>query len=163
MNKRGAFGSDIGLVLAILLLFGVIVIVGYKIFSDYNDEWQAKDDVSTQSKEIVGTLQGRYVNLFDGIFLFIFAGLGIALLISSVTIGTRPEFFFATLILTVIFVGISAVLSNVYSDVSTNPELNTTSQEFNVIPYLLGNLPMVTLVFAFLVMIGLYVKVKLIG
>ena len=159
MNKKGFFG-DIGLVIAIMLLIAVMTIIGYKVFTSYNEKWQANDSVDSNAKALVQQNKDRYVALWDGIFMFIFAMLCIALFISVAAIGTRPEFFFISLILLVIFIGGSAMISNVYEDVATSPQLNTTSSEFNFIPFIMGELPNVALLLGFLVMVGLYVKIR---
>lgn len=159
MNKRGFFG-DIGLVIAIMLIIALMVIIGYKVFVSYNDKWQANPDVSAQAKQIVQDKKDRYVSLWDGIYMFVFALLVVALFISVAALGTRPEFFFISIILLVIFIGGSAMVSNVYEDVATNPQLNTTSSEFTFIPFIMAELPTVTLLLGFLVMLGLYVKIR---
>jgi hypothetical protein len=160
MRKKGAFFSDIGLVLAVMLVFGLMIIVGYKVFTSYNDKWQVNPSIDTASKATVDTLHTRYVGLFDGIFMFVFALLAVMLFVSSAFIGTRPEFFFITVILAVFAIGVSAVMSNVYESVATSDQMNTTSSQFNFIPFIMGKLPLVTLLFATIVMIGLYVKIK---
>lgn len=158
MNKRGFFG-DVGLVIAILLLVAIIVMVGYKLFSSYNTKWQAMD-VDQNAKNLVQDNKDRYVDLFDGIFMFVLALLCVALFISVAMIGTRPEFFFITIILLVIFIGAAALLSNVFTDVATSPQLNATSSEFEFIPFIMNELPTVVLLFGFIVIAGLYMKIR---
>src|SRR5690348_3416217 len=109
--------------LAILLLIALFVIIGYKVFDSYNDKWQNMN-VDSNAKALVQTSKDRFVGLWDGIFMFIVALLAVALFISSTMIGTRPEFFFITFILLCFFIGSSAVISNVYEDVATSPQLN---------------------------------------
>lgn len=147
------------MILAVLLLFSIVVVVGYKVFDSYNDKWQTQN-VDSNAKALVQSSKDRYVGLFDGIFMFVFALLCVALFVSAVMIGSRPEFFFITLIILVIFIGVSASISNVYEDVSTSSNLNATSSEFSFIPFLMGELPKVTLLLGFLVMAGLYMKIK---
>jgi len=158
MNKKGFIG-DVGLVIAVLLLLSVVVLVGYKIFTSYNEKWQDLD-VDPNAKQLVADNKERYVDLFDGIFMFVFALLCMALFISAVMIGSRPEFFFITLIILVIFIGVGASVSNVYEDISTSSNLNDTSSEFSFTPFLMGELPKVVLLLGFLVMAGLYMKIK---
>lgn len=158
LNNRGF--ADLGLVLAILLLIGITVIVGYKIFTSYNEKWQNNSSVPATAKAEVQTLKDRYVGLFDGIFMFVFALLVIALFISVAVIGTRPEFFFITVFLMIIFIGVSALLSNIYSDVSTSEQLNNTTNEFVFIPFVMNDLPKLTLLMGTLILVGLYVKIK---
>lgn len=160
MNKRGAFLSDIGIVLAVMLLFSITIIVGYKVFTNYNDKWQANPEIDVNSKVLVGDLQSRYVGLFDGIFVFVFVLMAIMLFVSSMMIGTNPAFFFVVLFLTVFLIGVSAIMSNVYEDVATSDQMNTTSSSFSSIPYIMDNLPKIALMLAVITMIGLFVKIR---
>jgi len=160
MNKKAAFLSDIGIVLAVMLLFSITIIVGYKVFTNYNDKWQANPNIDTNSKVIVGDLQGRYVGLFDGIFVFVFVLMAVMLFVSSMMIGTNPAFFFVVLFLTVFLIGVSAIMSNVYTDVATSEQMNTTSSTFSSIPYIMDNLPKIALMLAVITMIGLFVKIR---
>jgi succinate-acetate transporter protein len=160
MNKRGAFLSDIGIVLAVMLLFSITILVGYKVFTSYNDKWQANPEIDVNSKALVGDLQSRYVGLFDGIFVFVFVLMAVMLFVSSMLIGTNPAFFFVVLFLTVFLIGVSAIMSNVYEDVATSDQMNTTSSSFSSIPYIMDNLPKIALMFAVITMIGLFVKIK---
>jgi hypothetical protein len=157
VNRRGS--ADIGIVLAMLLLLGVMTLVGYKVFDSYNDKWQAAD-VDSNAKQLVQTNKDRYVGLFDGIFMFVFALLVIALFVSVAVIGTQPQYFFITLIVLVMFIGASGLISNSFEDVSTSTYLNETSSEFEFIPFLMGELPMMTLFLGIVLIIGLYLKIR---
>lgn len=160
MNNKKGFLGDVGLFIAIFMLVSLMIIVGYKIFSSYNDKWQAKPDIAQESKDIVQEEKDRYVGLFDGIFMFVFALLCLGLFISANLINTRPEFFFIAVIVLTFMIGGAAVISNTFETASTSNQLNATSSEFTFIPFLMSNLPVVTLLLGFIVMVALYVKMK---
>lgn len=157
MNRKGF--ADIGLVLALLLLVSLFAIVGFKVFSSYNDKWQNLD-VSNESKTYIQEQDDRYPALFDGIFMLVFALLVVALFISVTQIGTRPEFFFISLVVLVFFIGAAGLLGNSFENISEGDELNATTQEFTFIPFIMGNLPIVTLGLGVVVIGGLYLKIK---
>lgn len=157
MKKKGF--ADIGLVMALLLLIAIFALVGFKVFSSYNDKWQQLD-VSNDSKTYIQEQEDRYPSLFDGIFMLVFALLVVALFISVTQIGTRPEFFFITIVVLVFFIGASALLGNAFEDISEGEQLNDSSDEFNFIPFIMGNLPIVTLGLGVVVIGGLYLKIK---
>lgn len=159
MNKKGFIG-DVGLIIAILFLVALMVIVGYKIFSSYNEKWQAAPSISTEGKQLVQDSKDRYVGLFDGIFMFVFALLVVALFLSATQLNTNPAFFFITLIILVFMIGASAVISNSFETASSSSSLNATSNEFQFIPFLMDNLPMVTLLLGFVILVALYVKIR---
>lgn len=159
MNKKGFIG-DVGLIIAIIFLVALVVIVGYKIFSSYNDKWQAAPSISAEGKQLVQDSKDRYVGLFDGIFMFVFALLVVALFLSATQLNTNPAYFFITLIVLVFMIGGSAAISNSFETASTSESLNDTSNDFSFIPFLMSNLPIVTLLLGFVVLVALYVKIK---
>lgn len=157
-NKKGFIG-DVPFIIAMLFLFAIVVFVGYKVFGDYNDKWQA-GSADANAKQLVQDGKDRYVSLFDGIFMFVFAGLCIALFISLTQIGTRPEFFFITLILLVILIGVGALLSNTMEEVTTSSELSSEASEFSFIPFFFENLPIMVLLLGAIFLIGSYLKLR---
>lgn len=160
MKNRKGFLGDVGLIIAILMLVSLMVIVGYKVFSSYNDKWQAAPSISTNSKELVQEEKDRYVGLFDGIFMFVFALLVLGLFISASLINTRPEFFFIALVVAVFMIGGAAVVSNSFEQAADSNQLSNTTSEFTFIPFLMDNLPIITLLLVFVVLVALYVKLK---
>jgi hypothetical protein len=159
VNNRGFFG-DVPFIIGILLLLAIVVIVSYKVFTNINTDWQGKDDVSTESKLRMQTLKDRYTGLWDGIFMLVAGLLCLALVFSVSQIGTRPEFFFITIILLVFILGAAALTSNVYEQISTSDELNETSSEFTFIPYFTMSMPKIALLLVFLLVVGLYMKAR---
>lgn len=158
-SKKGFLG-DVGLIIAVLFLVAIVVIVSYKIFTSYNDKWQAAPTIDTHAKVLVQDNKDRYTSIFDGIFMFVFALLCLGLFISATLINTRPEFFFITIIVLVFMIGGAALISNSFENASTSDQLNATSSEFSFIPFLMSQLPIVTLFLGFLVIVALYVKMR---
>lgn len=159
MNKKGFIG-DVAVIIGLMLLLGTVFIVGSKVMGEFNDEWQANEDVSNQSKEIVSDLEGRYVNLWDGAFMLIFGLLAVALVVSTAALGTRPEFFFITVVIAVFFVGAAAAVSNAFYDISNDSGLVEATNEFTFVPLIMNNLVEITLVLIGLLFVGLYVKAR---
>lgn len=158
-NKKGFLG-DVGFIIAILFLVGLLVMVGYKVYTSYNEKWQDMPSIANESKALVQENKDRYVDLFDGIFTFVFALLCVALFVSAVNLNTQPHFFFITIIILVFMIGAAAIISNSYETVSNSDQLNDTSSEFTFIPFIMDQLPIIVLFLGFLVITALYVKIK---
>lgn len=156
-HKKRGFVGDIAVVLSVLFAFSLIVVITWKVFDSYNDNYQTTD-ASTEAKASVDENANRFVAVFDGMFLFILFGLSAALFLSTSYIDTRPEFFFITIIAAVIFVGLSAVISNAYESFSDSPSLANSTADFSVVPSVMDRLPLVTIVFVVATLLGLYFK-----
>jgi hypothetical protein len=159
MNKKGFIG-DAAVVLGVLLVFVVCIYVGAKLFNSFNDSWQDSDQITNESKELVGGLESRYVGLWDGAFMLVFSLLAVGLLVSTAMLGTRPEFFFITIIIAVFFVGVAAAVSNAFSAFSADSNLSGVGSEFVFIPLIMNNLVEIMLVLIGLLLTGLYVKAR---
>ena len=158
MNKKG-FVGDLSFLIVVFFVFVITIIaVGY-MFNAVNDEFQASDGISAEGKEITGELEGKYVSVWDGIALTTFALFAVALLLSVVTIGTRPEFFFLVVIIGIFLLGIAALFANVYSSV-TSTELSTITAEFTYIPLIMSNFVNIVLFLIAILLVGLYVKLR---
>lgn len=158
MNKKGYIG-DAAFVITVLFVLGVVSVVSYSIFTDLNTQFQAKDDLSNQSKSILSDNLARFAPIFDGIVAMGVALLGVALVVSTAAIGTRPEYFFLVIIVGMLLVGAVAMLSNVWAEF-TSTTLATAASDFTFTNLLFDNYPYVALSLLGLLMVGLFVKVR---
>lgn len=156
-TKKRGFVGDIAVVIGLLFTFALVVVIAWKVFDSYNTNYQTTD-ASTEAKASVNDNAGRYVTVFDSMFLFILFGLSVALFLSTSYIDTRPEFFFVTLIASVIFVGLAAAVSNAYESFSDSPGLANSTADFSIVPSVMDRLPLVVIVFVVAVLMGLYFK-----
>lgn len=155
-SKRG-FVGDTAIVIGLLFAFALIAVIAWKVLDEFNDEYQTTD-ASVESKDSISGSAGRFVSVFDSMFLFILFGLTVALFLSTSYIDTRPEFFFVTIIASVIFVGLAASVSNAYESFSDSDGLSGATNDFVIIPAVMDRLPLVVIVFVVAVLMGLYFK-----
>lgn len=158
MNRK-AFIGDLSTVIVVLFVLVVTVIIGAYTFNAVNDQFQSSDGISSEGKNITADLESRYVAVWDGIALMAFAFLSVALILSVVTLGTRPEFFFLVIIIGLFLIGVAALFANTYSAV-TGSALSTVTAEFTFIPLIMQNLVNVMLFLIALLTIGLFVKIR---
>jgi flagellar biosynthesis protein FlhB len=158
MNKKGFIG-DVPFIVALLVVIGIIWIVGSSVFDSLNTSLQGSDVLTNDSKATISTLETRYVSVFDGVFLLVFGLLALGLVLSTAMLGTRPEFFFIVIIVSMLFIGAAAALSNVFDSVASSSAGSTVS-EFTYIPLIMNNLVVITLFLVALLLAGLYVKAR---
>jgi len=156
---RKAFIGDLSTILVVLFVFFITIIISAFLFGEVNDMFQSSDGISSEGKNITGSLESRYVGVWDGIGLLVFALLSVALILSVVTLGTRPEFFFLIVIISIFLVGLAALFANIYSSV-TGDSFAVITNEFVFIPLIMNNLVNVLLFLVALLSIGLFVKIR---
>jgi hypothetical protein len=155
-NKKGSW-VDVFFICAIMFGIAIVILIGWKVMSDVNDEFQTKLTHS-EARTIMQDNTGRYVNLFDGIFLFVFFGSFIAVIIGSLFLDTHPAFFAISLILLVIICFVVAVFANAYSELEVNPELSSFASDFTYIPFIMEHFVQIVIFMVCAISIALYSK-----
>lgn len=156
-GKKGFIG-DASTAVAILLAFALVIVVGIKFFTAYNESYQ-DSSATDQGKGIVQNLFSKYAKVWDGAFMLVFGLLCVALILSVAALGTRPEFFFVTIIIGMFLIGVAALLANVYSN-ATGTQLAEAASQLTFIPLIMGNLATITLFMVAMLIIGLFVKAR---
>jgi len=155
-NKKGSW-IDVFFICAIMFGIAIVILVGWKVMSDVNDEFQSKL-THTEATTIMQESTDRYVDLFDGIFLFVFFGSFIAVIIGSLFLDTHPAFFAISTILLVIICFVVAVFANAYGELSIDDELATFADDFTYIPFIMQYFVHIVIFMVCAISIALYSK-----
>lgn len=142
-----------------VLVFGIAIawVVGYLVINNVNTEFQSKL-THTESKTIMSNNESRYVDLFDGIFLFVFFGSFIATIIGSLFIDTHPVFFFISMILLVIACVVCGVFANVYAELETDATMGTYTTGFKFISFTMQYFVQIVIFMTCSIAIALFAK-----
>lgn len=154
-NKKGSLQDPIQIGV-ILLFFGIIVLLGFKIMNGVNDQVQVMDIMDSKSQAASTALTGHYSGVIDNSFLFLALGLAIATLILAALVRVHPIFiplFFIGLVLIIFF---SGLFSNIYQEMAADPQLASEAGALTFIPLILNFLPLFVGVFGILIMIVMY-------
>lgn len=157
MKKKGSV-FDLVLFMVVILALALIIIMGWRLFNILDDEFDNNPDISSNAKTLIQMNKDRYVNLFNGIFLTFFLFLPLALIVGAYFIDTHPVFFIASVFISVFLVLLGGAFSNVYEEISTDPELSSYADDFTFIDFIMENYVKYTLMVIFLVIIVTYAK-----
>ena len=123
-----------------------------------NTEIQNNADLSPVSKTIMSDTKGRYVSLFDGIFITVVVLLAVVIAIGAYFVYIHPVFFVPSIFIAMFIVFIAAVMGNVFHNVTTQSELSAERAEFNLLIYVMDNFVTFILVAVFLIIIASFAK-----
>ncbi len=158
--KKDKRGSIIDTFFLIVTLFGLaifLVIIGYTVpkISD-----QLKNTELNQSSASLTALNemDNTIAKFDGIFLFIFIGLIMSILISAFLIDSHPIFIPIFIFLLGFAVVVSAILSNVYNTISTDSTLSSVATTLPYTNTILNNFVLIIIGVGVLSMIVIFGK-----
>jgi len=162
MNKKGGIFeifTAMALFLAVTLIAFISARVGGDVLSGIRNA--NVTNFSTTSGQIVNdTIQaGIDTSLMgDSVFLIIFAGYILAMIITSLATNFHPAFFFIFLILSLLGIVIAAPISNAYLEISQAAAFSSFVTGFPVINMVMGNLPFVIMLISGLLMLVTYAR-----
>jgi hypothetical protein len=82
----------------------------------------------------------------DYLIVFIVALYFVAAMVTAYYVRTHPVFYVAMLIVQIIIIAVSALISNLWISIASNPILLPITNTLVFLPLVLGNLPVITLV-----------------
>jgi hypothetical protein len=155
MNKKGSL-IDLIVIGVVLLFFGVVLLIGFKVTSEFNDEIQAHPDIPTRAKTASTTLTGHYSGTMDYGFLLLAIGIAIATLILAALVRIHPVFVPLYFIGLVIVIFLCGIFSNIYQEMAANTNLITQADQLIFTSHILTYLPLIVGIFGILLMIIMY-------
>ena len=91
-NKRGSI-FDVIMFAIILFALSLFIIFVYKIMTEIDKDFQANPDLSSNAKTIMSDLKGRYINLFDGIFITVLIMFALVISVGAYYLDAHPVFY----------------------------------------------------------------------
>jgi len=157
-GKKGDMIVDTILIVVMLLVIGVMMVFGNKVFSDINSQVQSSSSLANATKESINTAATNYPSFMDDLFLTIFVLLWLVLMITSFFIDSHPVFFIIAVVLLVMLLFVAGVASNAYMEFSESSDFDVTG--FPKTHFILSNLLMFFLFMAMSVGMVIYGKAQ---
>jgi len=137
INKRG-FVQDYLFFIVFIVIFAIIIIVGSKLQTDVNEQWN-NQDVSQASLDIMNENTLKYYDFMDYIFFTVFFLFMLALLSGVFLLNTHPFLYW----ISVIILGVSlipiGILSNMFNEFIANENISGEAARFGLINAVFSN------------------------
>jgi hypothetical protein len=160
-NKRGNVIFDVLLVIVVLIVFSLVSVLGYKVYSDFNTDLQADADMNDYAKNMSAEMNTRYPSIMDGAFVLLFILLWVFIIVSSFLIDTHPIFFICTLLISVFVIIVAASLANTWNDITSDAEFSAILTSFPITVYIVHHYVMYVVLLMFTVMVSLFAKSRM--
>tara|TARA_Y100000310_G_scaffold43010_1_gene40165 strand:+ start:6556 stop:7038 length:483 start_codon:yes stop_codon:yes gene_type:complete len=144
----------------IMFILGLFIVFGYKLMSMINTEFQLRDDMSSTAKGHISDLDGKYVNLFDGIFFTVLIMLALAIAVGAYFVYLHPVFYVPSIFIVIFVVIITAILANTFSDITTDNDIVDVRNEFTLMTFIMDSYLTYVLFLVFAIVIVTYAKFK---
>jgi Ca2+/Na+ antiporter len=159
-SKKGNAVTDAIVVVVTIMIFAMVSIYGYKAFDEMNTDIQADTSMHNESKAISNNLYGKYANLIDNLFIFMFALLCMFSVIAVFMLDTHPIFFIMTVILLAAVFIVAILLANSFDDMMQDDEISSYANEFTYISWIMQHLLTVIIAVGFIIGTSLFIKFR---
>ena len=161
MNKKGQL-PDLFLIIVILSLFAITTVTMVTFYNSYTETLEGNAAFDNPWNEAVEENADNLNKGYDYLFMFILVGLAILTIVLGLNVRSHPVFFFISLLLLVIVTVVSAIMSDVYTQLATNSSsaIEATASTYTIIPFVMNHLPMFMFFLGMFIMILFYAKEK---
>lgn len=157
-NKKGSI-QEILFMAIFLFVLAIIIIVGAKIGTDFNKEFQSKD-ISTQAKETIQNNTDKYSNVFDYIYLTVFVVFALGIMVSVFLLDTHPVLFWIAIILLAFALIPLVIINNAFSDFVTNSNIEAEYVNFTIMDFLFNDYVLTFAVIGIIIIVLLYSRTR---
>lgn len=161
-NKRGDFSSILFVVVLIFVIGVVFFFTTHfkkEIYTQFQEELNESGYNDTEAYTAVSSFKTGEIYVWDYAFLGILMGSMVALGLTAYAIRMSPVFYWIVGLMTLIILVAGVILSNIWQDISAEPEFVDTLTYFPITNTILGSyFPSIIVAIIFISMVILFSK-----
>jgi len=155
MSSRGSVADSIFvIVICFAMAFGAVI--GLTIFNSFSNEALKMPAFNTSIGQNVSAKVTSGFSALDYAFPLLFIGANIAAVFLSFMIRAHPIFLIFALLMLAFAIVLAAVFSNTYYELASSAALQNASNSLTLTGFVMNNLVLLQMIFAFIDMIVLY-------
>ena len=125
------------------------------------DELQDSGEFDNQTIGIIEGVHAKTIPLFDFFIFFSLVALMIGMIIGALYMDVHPAITIILVVVLIVGIFMAGVFSNIFYEVTNEPELVSTASQFTMTNLILGeHFPIIILVIGVIVIVILYAKSK---
>lgn len=156
-NRKGQV--DVLTVAIIIFVIGILAMLSFKFLGGINTAYQADVGLSNSTKNVVGTYTANYATAMDQGILIAVGICFMLTLILAYRIDTNPGYFFITLFILLILLGITAIFGQVFDQGTNTNDFATERAAMPGLVFVASNIFGISLAMFVLISIVIYAKV----
>lgn len=156
-NKKGQ-SQEIVLLGVILLVLGITILIGFRLLTDINDQFQSNDFFSETGKSGIGDFTSKFPIIFDSIYAIAVVLLAIIVIISVFLIDTHPIFLAFSIPALMGSLFVNVILANALDDIGKTGPLISLYDQLPIMQFVAGHWLQILAVIGFAAIIALYSK-----
>ena len=156
MNKRGSIEDSIFVVI-LLFITALVFIFAYVINNAISTAAiPAFEAASAGSSVGMVAVNSIFDNTINYVYLAVFFGLIISLIVTAFLTPTHPIFYIFSIIIFMAMTLISVVLSNMYESITSSATFTSAVNHLPIMNYIMLNLPLIAIVIGVLAAIIIF-------
>ena len=158
-SKKGNVG-DIAIWIIVVVTLIIAIPFGFRIWSAINDEIQANDTFSADTKAVTQNMTNKLPAYWDGGFLLLVFLIYIAILVSVWFIDIHPVFIALTIISAILLVVVGGIFNNITEQMIKSSGLATATSNFPILVFFAERFAIINFFMIMGVMIAIFAKWK---
>lgn len=155
--KKGNVVFDLIFLVIVLVVFSIVIVFGYGIFTEINGDIQ-NDLTLNESVATMQVVENRYPSVFDSLAVFILFGLWTAGIVSALMSDQHPLMFGFLMILIVFVLIAGAMISNYFQETFEDDSLSTYMDSFPMTNWVINHLLEISIVVSLSIALALMGK-----
>lgn len=157
MSKRGVI-SDAILFTIMLFVVSIGLLVVYVAYDEIDGALSANDQIPQADKDRFSDGATGFPSTWDFVFLTVFIGVIVGVLIISYLLATQPVFFFVFMFIVVVLGALSGYIANAFDSIILDPVLGASAANFPIMSFIMSNYLIFIVVMVMLMLIVFYAK-----
>lgn len=157
LGKRGQV-QDLLVFGVVAFVIGVVILIGYRILTDVNDNFAASDQIPQHAKDRLDSFTGKFSTLFDAVYVLALLLLGILVVVSVFLIDTHPVFMALSIPAFLVVLFVNVVLANALDDIGNTSNLASLYAEFEMMQFVASHWIAMMSILGFLTITVFYAK-----
>lgn len=123
MNKKGQY-QWLFVIFVMLVAIAIMILISSSVMEQVNNGVSNSTAFSTESKNMVNSLTNKWSTIWDGIFLMLFIGSWIAMLVCFYFITEHPVMAIFGVVILIIFLILAPMFANIFIAFVNTPALS---------------------------------------
>lgn len=156
-SKRGS-ERDIFFIVALILVFGIIALIGVKFVSMFNSKVQEMSSIPTAAKEVSNLIDTRMPKWLDGAFILLYAFLMIIAIVMALLVDSNPVMLPISILYMVFLVVFSRIAGIIWTKLSADSSIAAQAAGLPIMSFMMPKLHIFSFVIGMVILILMAVK-----
>lgn len=157
MSKRGVI-SDAILFVILLFVVSIGLLTVYIAYDSIAGALELNDQIPQEDKDRFSDSSDAFPTTWDFVFLTVFIGVIVGILIISYLLATQPVFFFVFMFVVVVLGALAGYIANAFDEIILDPVFSASALNFPIMSFIMSNYLLFVIVTVMLMFIVFYAR-----